>query len=197
MSDPTSAIDPNRAALLVMDYQNGIIGRVADGDALLARTQQAIATARDHGVQVGYVRVALTDEDAAKVPPTNKIFSAAAAARTMHVDDPATAIHEGVAPAAGDIVVRKSRVGPFSTTDLDAQLGERGIDTLILAGISTSGVVLSTVRHAADHDYELYVLVDGCADLDDEVHRVLMEKVFPRQATVVSVADLEGLLTPV
>jgi nicotinamidase-related amidase len=188
-------IDPTRAALLVMDYQTGIVGRFDDADVLLARVQEAIATARAHGMQIGYVRVALTDEDAANVPPANKTFAAAAASRRMHADDPATAIHERVAPQTGDVVVRKSRVGPFSTTDLDAQLRDRGIDTLVLAGISTSGVVLSTVRQAADHDYDLYVLADACADTDNEVHRVLLDKVFPRQAKVVQIADLDGLLS--
>jgi nicotinamidase-related amidase len=50
-------------------------------------------------------------------------------------------------------------------------------------------VVLSTLRQAADLDYGLVVLADGCLDTDPEVHRVLTEKVFPRQADVLSVAE--------
>lgn len=72
----------------------------------------------------------------------------------------------------------------------------RGVDTLILAGIATSGVVLSTMRDAADRDYRLYVLEDGCFDRDPAVHELLMEKVFPRQGYVVSIVDLPDLLTP-
>ena len=64
----------------------------------------------------------------------------------MGADSPATQIDERVAPAAGDIVVRKVRVGAFGTTDLDQQLRARGVDTLVLAGISTSGVTISTLR---------------------------------------------------
>lgn len=60
------------------------------------------------------------------------------------------------------------------------------VTSLILCGIATSGVVLSTVRWAADMDYDLVVVEDCCADGDDEVHRVLTRKVFPRQARVVS-----------
>jgi len=59
----------------------------------------------------------------------------------------------------------------------------------VLAGIATSGVVLSTLRQAADLDYRLTVLADGCLDADPDVHRMLVEKVFPRRAEVVSVAD--------
>ena len=83
----------------------------------------------------------------------------------------------------------RSRVGAFSTTDLAILLNAKNIDTLVLLGIATSGVVLSTIRWAADADFELIVLSDCCADRDEEVHRVLMEKVFPRQATVATVAD--------
>jgi nicotinamidase-related amidase len=128
------------------------------------------------------------------VPDTNKRFTEMAAGRRMHHEAPETAIHEAVAPGPGDLVVRKTRVGAFSTTDLDEQLRDGQIDTLILAGISTSGVVLSTVRDAADRDYRVYVLEDGCFDRDPAVHDLLMQKVFPRQSYVISIADLSSLL---
>ena len=195
MDDTTPAIDPRRAALLVMDYQVGIVGRIADGDELLARMNAAITLAREHGMAVGYVRVALTDDERDAIPERNKSFSAlASSGSAMHADAPETAVHDAVAPAPDDIVVRKQRVGPFSTTDLAEQLAARDIDTLVLAGISTSGVVLSTVRHAADADYRLYVLSDATADTDPEVHQVLMTKVFPRQAWVITTDELVDLL---
>jgi nicotinamidase-related amidase len=71
-----------------------------------------------------------------------------------------------------------------------------GIEALALCGIATSGVVLSTLRQAADLDYGLTVLRDACADSDDEVHRVLLDKVFPRQAEVVDVAAWAASLAP-
>src|SRR5262249_1267163 len=101
-------------------------------------------------------------------------------------DDPNVAIHSAVAPAAGEVVVTKRRVSAFAGTDLEMVLRARDIDTLILTGIATSGVVLSTIRHAADADYRLVVVQDSCSDRDPDVHRVLMEKVFPRQAKVVT-----------
>jgi nicotinamidase-related amidase len=67
--------------------------------------------------------------------------------------------------------------------------GGGGHSGFVLAGVATSGVVLSTVRQAADLDYRLTVLADGCLDADPEVHRVLVEKIFPRQAEVTTVAD--------
>lgn len=77
----------------------------------------------------------------------------------------------------------------FSGGDLDVVLRARAIDSLVLTGIATSGAVLSTLRQAADLDFDLTVLSDGCADPDDEVHRVLIEKVFPSQAQVMTVLE--------
>ncbi|HEY3831536.1 MAG TPA: isochorismatase family cysteine hydrolase [Acidimicrobiia bacterium] len=140
-------IDVDAAALLVMDYQAGILGRLGDREeAQIERAAAALDIARSAGMRVGYVRVAFEAADVAAVPPTNANFAAAAA--SLPADAPHTQVHERLAPRAGDIVVRKTRVGAFSTTDLDAQLRKAGVDTILLAGISTSGVVLSTVATA-------------------------------------------------
>lgn len=195
MTDAPPPIDPKRAALLVMDYQVGILERLDDSDALLQRAQEALATARRHGAHVGYVRVAFADADYEGAPPTSRMAArVAGSGQAFHADSPSTAIHEQIAPEADDIVVRKIRVGAFSTTDLDQQLRERGVDTLILAGISTSGVVLSTVRDAHDRDYRVLVLADASADPQAEVHEFLTERIFPAQADVIALAELDGLL---
>jgi nicotinamidase-related amidase len=194
MTDETPMIEPDHAVLLVMDYQPAILANVAGADELLTRTAGAIATARRRGVAVGYVRVAFVESDYAAIPETNKSFSVVAAGGGLPADSPQAAVDERVAPEPGDIVVRKTRVGAFSTTDLDEQLRARDINTLILAGVATSGVVLSTVRDGADRDYRIFVLSDGCADRDDEVHTVLTQKVFPRQAWVITIAELASRL---
>ena len=86
----------------------------------------------------------------------------------------------------------KRRVSGFTGSDLDVVLRALGAGTLVLTGIATSGVVLSTLRQAADLDYQLVVLADACLDADPEVHRVLTEKVFARQAEVSTVAQWAG-----
>ena len=187
-------IDPNRTAFLVMDFQNGIVARLEDPEPTLRAAERAIAWARGNGIQVGYVRVAFTDADYDAFPPTSRMGERAReAGDALRDDSPATQVHERLAPEAGDIIVRKTRVGAFSTTDLHEQLRARGIDTLVLAGISTSGVVLSTVRDGHDRDYALYVLADASADPDPEIHEFLTTRVFPRQADVVTVDELARL----
>jgi nicotinamidase-related amidase len=174
-------------ALLVMDVQRTIVERFADDDGLLDRTAEAIAAARANGIPVIYVRVAFRP-GAPEVSPRNRAFAALRDAGGMDESSEATAIHPAVAPHPGDVVVTKRRVSAFAGSDLDVVLRAGGIDALALCGIATSGVVLSTLRGAADMDFELTVLRDACADRDPEVHRVLLDKVFPRQAEVVDVA---------
>lgn len=165
-------------ALVIMDYQNGIVAQLPDPGKLLDAVAGAIDTARSHGAYVGFVRVAFTHAEYDAVPGSNKGFTAAkASGRDFRDDSHATAVCERIAPREGDIMVRKIRVGAFSTTDLHGRLRERGVDTLVLAGISTSGVVLSTLRDAADRDYRLFVLSDACADPNADVHAFLMEKI--------------------
>jgi len=179
-----------------MDYQNGVVDMLDEPDDLLSRAADAIATVRGAGGVVGYVRVAFEDADLESFPPTSGMGKrVGASGRALHNDSPSTAVHERVAPEPGDIIVRKVRVGAFSTTNLDAQLRERGVDTLILAGISTSGVTLSTVRDASDRDYRVLVLSDATADPDPELHAFLIERIFPRQAEVIAVAELSNLVS--
>ena len=146
---------------------------------------RATAAARTARVPVVYVRVAFRP-GFPEISWRNKTFSAIAAAAAMGVDDPATQIHPAVAPHPGDIVVIKKRVSAFAGSDLEVVLRSLEASSLVLTGIATSGVVLSTLRQAADLDYELTVIRDGCADADAEVHHVLLDKIFPRQAAVVS-----------
>jgi nicotinamidase-related amidase len=187
-----SDIRPTQFALLLMDFQNAIVGMVGDrGALLLERAQQARAAARAAGMAVMHVRVAFNDADYEAVSPRNKSFAALGKSRFLTDGSPQAAIHDALAPKADEEVFTKTRVGAFSTTNLEARLMARGIDTLILSGIATSGVVLSTLRDAADKDYRLFVLADCCADQDAEVHRVLTEKVFPRQADVIALDEFQ------
>jgi nicotinamidase-related amidase len=190
-----SELDPKRTALLVMDYQPGILNRMEDPDALAAKARAAIDTLRGAGATIGYVRVAFTEEELEAMPDGAPMARVKAMpAGSMDADAPATQVDERVAPADGDIVVRKVRVGAFGTTDLDQQLRARGVDTLVLAGISTSGVAISTLVEAHDLDYRLFVLADATADPDPELHASLIGGFFPKRAEVIEVADLEALL---
>ncbi|KYP79295.1 cysteine hydrolase family protein [Ferroacidibacillus organovorans] len=187
-------MENQRSALLVMDLQNGIVSRFAQSDEVLAPFAKAVAAARQAKMPVIYVRVAFR-EGYPEVSARNKSFAAIAGHGGMTEGDAATQIHASVAPRQDEPIVTKRRVSAFAGSDLDVILRARRIDTLVLCGIATSGVVLSTVREAADMDFGLIVLSDACLDADPEVHRVLVEKVFPRQADVLCVDEWIATLT--
>jgi nicotinamidase-related amidase len=175
-------------ALLVMDVQQGIVERVNGDPGYLERLSDAIAAARAAGIAVVYVTVAFRPGHP-EISARNMTFAAAAASGAFVQDSPAAQIHPAVAAHAGDLVVTKRRVSAFTGSDLEVLLRGLGATTLVLTGIATSGVVLSTLRQAADMDFRLVVLADACLDADPEVHRVLTRKVFPRQAEVRTVAE--------
>ena len=181
-------------AVLFMDFQHGIVARIPEqADALLQRARTALDAARAAGAFVGYVRVGFRP-GYPEVSERNLGFAALRGSGFALLGNPDTQVVDALTPLESEPVVVKHRVGAFSGTELEILLRARKIDTLVLFGISTSGVILSTVRHAADHDYRIVVASDGCADFDPEVHRVLMEKVFPRQATVTTTSEIVGVL---
>ena len=88
--------------------------------------------------------------------------------------------------APGDIVITKKRVSAFAASDLECVLRASGRTHLVLFGIATSGVVLSTIRAAADMDYTMNVVSDCCADREPDVHQFLIDRVFPRMAPAIT-----------
>lgn len=177
-----------RTALMIMDIQEAIVDQFDDAASLLASLRRALDHARANDVTVIYVRVAFRT-GAPEVHRRNRIFSHLSGGSGYEEEGAATRIHEAVAPLADEIVVTKRRVSAFAGSDLDMILRSSEIDELVLCGLSTSGVVLSTLRQAADLDYQLVVLSDGCGDRDPEVQRVLLEKIYPRQADVMTVDE--------
>lgn len=178
------------SALLIMDVQHSIVKNLPSYDQLIKNISKAIALARSRQMQIIYVTVGFRS-GMPEVSMNNKVFSAskerskgsASIADGMEID--AT-----IAPVENDIIVTKRRISAFTGSDLELLLRALGINQLFLTGVATSGVVLSTLCEAADKDYGVTVLADCCADYNEEVHKMLIQKVFPFQSTIAKVADL-------
>ncbi len=177
-------------ALLVLDVQRSTVLRFGDDAGYLARLRGAVEAARAAEIPVIHVVVGFRAGHP-EASTRNKMLGIISARGGIGFtpDDPGAEIHPDIAPLPADPVVTTTRLGAFASSDLDVLLRASEIDGLVLTGIATSGVVLSTLRQAADLDFRLTVLADGCLDADAEVHRVLTEKVFPVQADVVTVDD--------
>lgn len=171
-----------------MDMQQGILNRLPDKAALVTKVAAAIEHARQHHIRVIFVRLGLRP-DMPELNPANKVFTSLLSGMSRAELDAFTQLDKSLGVRETDIIVNKKRYSAFSGSDLDMILRAQGISGLVLTGISTSGIVLSTLREAFDKDYRLTVLSDACADRDEEVHRFLLERIFPRQAAVMTVAD--------
>jgi nicotinamidase-related amidase len=187
-----------RAALLVMDLINEIVhpeGKYAGEGYLeqvtkrrvLEHAADAIARARATGVPVIYVVVGFSP-DYAEWPETSPIFASAKPDRRIVLGTWATQVHDALKPQGDEPVVVKHRLSPFHGTDLDEILRGRGVDTLLLTGVTTELVVLSTAREAHDRDYRVEVLEDATATADDDLHAAAI-KVLARSATISTVEE--------
>jgi nicotinamidase-related amidase len=183
-------MEPNKSntALLVMDVQQITVAMLgAAADSYLANIAIAIKKARANNMPVIYVVIGFRP-GYPEVGPSSKMFSAIKNNPAYKLDTgEAAKVHVLAAPAPEDIIVTKKRVSAFAGSDLEVLLRSMGVNHIILSGIATSGVVLSTLCEASDKDYAITVLSDGCADLDEEVHRVLTTKVFLRHANVLTI----------
>ncbi|WP_371628320.1 cysteine hydrolase [Streptomyces sp. NBC_00341] len=175
----------SRTALLAMDLQLSHLGHMpAD---YLPHAVRALGTARAAGVPVIHVTLRLRPGHA-DAHPRNKTFGSLAS-HLFTADDPGAAIHPDAAPAEGELIVHKNRVSAFAGNNLQQILAVQDIGHLVLAGVSTGGVVLSTALQAADLDYRVTVLSDACADPDPALHHTLVNDLLARRCETATVAQ--------
>ena len=178
-------LDPARTALLTLDFQKGILGFVSGAEAVIPNAAKAVEFARRKQYQI--IHVGLGFSTGHPEIPEHSPFNRRVKQNNLFVKGtPSAEFHDSIA-RPGELVVFKQRVGAFSENQLHLILRARGIEHLVFFGISTSGITLSTLRRAFDLDFRCVVLKDACFDADPEVHRILTEKVFPAQATVLTV----------
>jgi nicotinamidase-related amidase len=183
--------DVAHTALVAMDCQAGIVSIYAKPqEEFVERASSVLRAARDVGMPVILVQVGFRP-GLPEISGRNKFFGAikSSSQHQKLFEGAAGAIHPALGPEPGDILVTKHRVSAFAGTDLSMLLRALEIDAIILFGISTSGVVLSTLLDASDADYQIVVIADCCADLDAELHGTLLSRLFPRRADVMTASD--------
>ncbi|MEN4918509.1 isochorismatase family cysteine hydrolase [Achromobacter spanius] len=187
---PSTAIDPKKTALLVMHYQTDITRLFSTAaPALLSNTRQLCDAARRAGVLVCFAQIRFSP-GYPEVSPLNK--------NGLGIRDLGLFTADEIAPELGrrdsEPLIIAHRASVFYGTDLDVRLSARGIDTLIMVGIASTGVVLSSVAYASDADYRLYTIKDCCFDPDEVVHEHLFSTAFASRTTVLSLAQALALL---
>jgi nicotinamidase-related amidase len=179
-------LEPSKTALLTLDFQKGILGLVSGAEAAIPPAAKAVEFARKKQFQIIHVGLGFA-EGHPEIPDHGDSRFARVKQGNLFLKGSSSAEFHSSIARPEELVVYKHRVSAFSENELHLILRARGIENLVFFGISTSGITLSTLRRASDLDFRCIVLKDACFDADPEVHRVLTEKIFPTQATVLTV----------
>ncbi len=183
-------LDPKKTAVLSLDVQEGILGFVPGAEAIFPSAALVMETARKGGFFTAHVGIGF-DPGYPEISPNNKRFSMMKERGSFIKGSDSARVHSSIFKP-GERVIYKHRVSAFAGNSLQMILRAQGIEHLVLFGIATSGIVLSTLRAAADLDFQCTVIKDACFDRDEEVHRVLTEKVFASQAAVLTAKEFQS-----
>lgn len=185
--------------LLLLDLQNGVIDLLKNSDptnteSYLQLLSPTISAARATSIKIIHIMTAFRPGYPDGHPHNTSVHGAALNKMFMEGDD-SVGIHPAVDATSTEPVITKRRVSAFFGTELEMILRYWHTERIVVAGLITSGAVLSTIRQAQDLDFKITVLRDLCMDRDEEVHRVLVDKVFARKMEVVHAKEWVRLIT--
>ena len=187
---PVDHLPAGKSALVVIDFQNEYFsGRmpIPDGAAALAKTRELITFADSHKIPVYHVQHV--------APAGSPVFA---------IDGQTVKFHQDMQPRPQDVVLQKSTVSVFASTDLDQQLKKAGIQTLIISGLMTHACVAGAARDAAPLGYSVIVASDASAtraitrangvSIDkDSLHKAALAEVEDTFGDVLSTAQIVKL----
>ena len=190
MSELLSTLDPRRTAFLTLDIQTALVDFYAKEDFVGAVTS-LLACARNLNATVIHVKVGFRP-GFPEVSERNRLFSSLTKnpdyAKMLNTE--LLNLHPALEARPDEPVVAKSRISAFEGTDLKVLLRAKDIDTLVLFGIITSGVVLSTALEAMDQDYRVLIVRDACANSDPELHACLLDRLLAQRTDVITTAQV-------
>jgi nicotinamidase-related amidase len=175
-------LNAKTSALVLIDLQKGVLGMPVmphPAAAVYERSMQLAQRFRAVGAPVVRVRVSFAGDraDALQLPVDHPTSYAGLPPGWDEFPEP---------PAPSDILITKRQWGAFYGTELDLQLRRRGVQTIVLGGISTNIGVESTARSAAEHGYALVIAEDLCSSASTEMHAFSIKHILPRLARLSS-----------
>ncbi|MGB7641840.1 MAG: isochorismatase family protein [Terriglobales bacterium] len=175
-------LDPKKTALVLIDLQNAIVSRQTapySSAEVVQKCKQLAQAFRARGATVVYIRVDMGN--ILQLPVDEP-------ARDPNAPPPPAIASELTPDAgfeAGDLLITKRHWGAFAGTELEQALRQRGVNTVVVGGISTNAGVESTTRQGTGLGFAFVIVEDACAtSMGVEAHRFAFEKIFPRLARV-------------
>ena len=198
---PETKIDVTETALMVIDMQNynvkdktGIfsdVTKMVEANQVIDNITKVIKAARQIGIPVFYVRTIRRKDGTDTWKPLitdlvlEGLWPAAEKSAELFMEGTSGAdFVDELRPAAEDYVIEKRRISSFYQTDLELLLRRRGINTIILTGVVTSGCVEAAGRDARDRDFNVIYIEDCCGDRTKEAHEFPFRNYFHRHGRV-------------
>ncbi|MDR3398178.1 MAG: cysteine hydrolase [Pandoraea sp.] len=183
-------LSPEKTALLVMHYQTDIMALFPSvAPTLLSNTRRLCDAARAKGVSVYFAKIHFSP-GYPEVSPLNR-NGQGIKQLGLFVDD---RISPELGQQANEPLIMAHRASVFFGTDLQVRLSAQGVDTLLMVGIASTGVMLSSIAYASDADFRLFTVKDCCYDPDQVVHDHLFSTAFDSRTTVLSLDEALEIL---
>lgn len=190
-------IDAKRAAVLVLDVQNDLVKitpRIRE-NRILENIAAVVAAARRKGVPVIHITASVRS-DFRDLPKDNPLWDGIRKSKQLIFGTRGAAIHRAVKPLASELVLNKTCVDPFLTTNLGQALQNHDANTVILTGLWTNWVVEATARHASDMGYRVFIARECVASNTEENHDFAINRILPTICYVVPMRDVLAALKP-
>lgn len=188
-------INAKRTAVLVLDVQNDLVKitpRVKE-NRVLENIAAVIAAARRKRVPVIHITASVRP-DFLDIPRDNPLWDGLRKSRQLISGTRGAAIHRKVRPLRNELVLNKTCVDPFLTTNLGQALQNHDANTLILTGLWTNWVVEATARHASDMGYRVFIARECVASNTAENHEFAIDHILPTICYVVGVKEVLSAL---
>ena len=188
-------LDPKRTAVITLDVQNDLVNNtkgVAES-GILDRMASILEAGRMAGSEIIHI-TASAREDFKDIPKDNPLWIMVRQQKSMVLGTQGAQLHDSVAALPGELVLNKTCVDPFLTTNLGQALINADVNTLVIFGLWTNYVVEATARHASDIGYRVFIVSDCCAGNDEENHKWAMERMLPTLSYIATTEEVLAAL---
>ncbi len=182
-------------ALVIIDFVRAYLDRdsplYAGVEEALAHCVRLLGAARSAGIPVLHTNVSFTPGGV----DGGVFFKKVAALRAFERGSPMGAFAQGLEPVASEPVITKQYASAFFGTSLASTLTALGVDTLLIAGLSTSGCIRASTVDAMQYGFIPVVVRDAVGDRDPGPHEANLFDLQAKYAEVRSLAEVEAYLT--
>ncbi|MCI5746690.1 cysteine hydrolase family protein [Eubacterium pyruvativorans] len=192
----------SKTAFLVIDMQKAFVEpgaalRIAGAKATVPAIRRALDAARRAGARIWWVEREYAADGSDMEKPRRKALESLGISGVLapgstglnSVEQP-----DGLRKEPGDRTIIKKRYSAFFGTDLDRQLREEGIETIVLLGTTTPNCIRSTCYDGISLNYDVVVLEPCCSSDTPEIQRSNMEDMERAGAVIIRLSDLSTVL---